>query len=92
MTLEEAKLQVNISIKSPLFKRNTCIVPIEAIKIILNYIENESIPKEKVKELITDLKEEFDANNSKGIYGNDYYIISEQYAFAEEKLEELLEK
>ena len=57
MTLEEANLQVNISIRTPLFKRDTCIVPIEAIKTILNYIENESIPKEKIKEAIEYEKE-----------------------------------
>ena len=61
-----------------------------ALKIALDYIENESIPKEKVREMIEELKTEFDKNNSNGAYGTDYYIVAEQYAFAEEKLQELL--
>ena len=61
------------------------------MKILLNLIEN-SVSKDKIREMKNELNEEFEKNNSSGIYGNDYYIESEKYAFVEEKLNELLEE
>lgn len=65
---------------------------------VLNLIEKQqkeiknSISKDKIREMKNELNEEFEKNNSSGIYGNDYYIESEKYAFVEEKLNELLEE
>lgn len=69
-----------------------------SICVVLNLIEKqqkeieECVSKDKIEEMKNELNEEFEKNNSSGIYGNDYYIESEKYAFVEEKLNELLEE
>lgn len=55
-------------------------------------IKKKFVSKDKIIEMKNELNEEFEKNNSSGIYGNDYYIESEKYAFVEEKLNELLEE
>lgn len=56
----------------------------------LNDLKNNTIPRTKVEETIQQLNDEFETLNT----GNDdnWYILSEQYAFAEDKLRELLEE
>ena len=59
---------------------------------VLSYIsELEKLPN-KIRDKIKELEDEFETNNSSDVYGSDYYIASEKYAFCEEKLKELLEK
>ena len=50
------------------------------------------IAKQVIRDKIKELEDEFETNNSSDVYGSDYYIASEKYAFCEEKLKELLEK
>lgn len=55
----------------------------------LETLKKDRIPKQKIKDKIDELNEEFARRNT----GEDdnYYILAEQYAFAEEILKELLE-
>lgn len=67
---------------------------IKDIDTVLNYIselEKDTVSKSVIRDKIKELNEEFETNNSADIYGSDYYIASEKYAFCEENLKELLE-
>lgn len=69
----EPKSEANLKYENSTYK--------EAINTVINYIENESIPKEKVREL---LDEQYELYNSKDQAKTDF---SRMYT-----LEELLEK
>lgn len=58
------------------------------MECIGKYTSKNYIPKEAVIDKIQEVKEEFDRVNTPD--NSDWYIDSEKYAFAEEKLKELL--
>jgi len=73
-----------------------CINAIEHIlaerkqdKARIKELEEDSIPVQKVKDKIKELSDEFEKINTPD--NNEWYIDSDKYAFAQEKLEELLE-
>lgn len=57
MTLEEAKLNIEISKKSPLFGRKSCMVSIEAIDTVLKALEEYEQDRENEKRCLQDLGE-----------------------------------
>lgn len=65
------------------------IEAIETVLNMLNDLKNNTIPKSKVEEAITQLNDEYETFNTGS--NDSYYILTEQYAFTEEKLRELLE-
>lgn len=91
MSLEEAKKWLNemkmIARACKMYHDESSGKKAEAIETVLNYIEHESVSKEKVQKKIKEIISNNPANEDWN--GTDYIVTSEE-DFAIEKLEELL--